>query len=192
MKLKNILDEMAYKANSLRSVADKFAEMNYHKWKMFPHVGDIEEYAVRSDGKYYTLWDGEVPVLYVKTLPMIHIECLEVDDIWIKSEYTGKKLLSKMLWFLKSREQYSRLCLGDVHSDDTVSILKKGGLSKFKKFWMDSVSGELINFDPNDIDRYYNNSSRWKLVLENVDDYSEFPRYTNGDWIKESYDWQIE
>jgi len=185
------LHEMAIKSGDLRKLADEFATKNVEKWKQFPHIADIDSFKVRRSENHYVLFDDDVCIAHFQ-VDENGPSSVIVDGVWVKLEYSGKKIFSKFLWFLKSREHYSKIVLGDVHSIETYNLLKSGGLSRFKKSW-ENKNSEKINFDTNSIDDFYGNS-KWKLVLECSDDsFDDFPRFTEQKhWIKEAYDWQIE
>lgn len=94
---------------------------------------------------------------------------------------------------MKSREGYDKILLGDVHSEETMHLLKSGGLSKFEKYWWNTSTAKREDFDLTNTLKYYR-TDNWKLVLENKrSDFANFPRFTTGNqWIKEDYSWQIE
>ena len=212
MKLSE-LKEMAHRSGDLKSTADAFAAKSEPLLKDSKHVGDIEEYVVRSDGEFYSVWTSSIPkstftepgesldnydemVAMVKVVKTTH-DYVIVDALWTKREFRGKKIMAKLLWFLKSRENYSKMLIGIHHSDDTYNILKSGGLSKFKhRYWFDPKSGSTEEFDPSTIDNFYSSEkSKWSLMLEERDDgLTSMPHFNTMEagFSTQAYEWQIE
>jgi hypothetical protein len=204
MKLQDLL-EMPISGGDLRQSADKFAANMIHKFQDVKPIADIEEFTVKQlqagNGFHYALFSGDEMVLlaFVKPLdkmmyPVLKMtgEAAEVDDVWVAKHFEGKRLYSKFLWFLKSREGYHNLIMGKVQSDDTIKFLKAGGLSKFNKTWQNTATGSVKVFDTAKMDDYYK-TQNWRLVLENDStEFDDYNRFNEGRWIQESYDWQIE
>lgn len=193
MKIRDIY-EMAIKSGNLRKLADTFASSHKHEWLSYPHIADIDEMQVlRYENHYVLLKDGAL-IAHFQIDPVPHDNSAAiVDGVWIAEHAAGQKIFSRFLWFLKSREHRSKLIFGDVHSSETYDLLKAGGLSRFKKSWEDNSTGSKIDFDPSTMDEFYTRS-KWKLVFECYDDsFDDFPRFTlDENWIKETYEWQIE
>lgn len=203
MKLQNLL-EMPLKGGDLRPAADMFAASAALKFQDVEPTADIEEFKVKmvqsGNAFNYALFTGNDMVLFASVKPLhrmmypllkIAEKAAEIDDVWVAKEFEGKRLYSKFLWFLKSREGYHRLMMGKVQSDDTVAFLKAGGLSKFEKTWQNTATGEVQAFEPTDMDEFYG-TSNWRLVLESTStEFDDYNRFNEGRWIQESYDWQI-
>ena len=204
MKLNQIM-EMPIQGGQLRSQADSFASMIEPKFTEVEPIADIDNMSVKKiaagNGFHYALFSGSEMVLvaFVKptdknmypVLKSSAQKMAEVDDVWVKKEFEGKKLYSKFLWFLKSREGYHRLMLGKVQSDDTINFLKAGGLSKFDKTWQNTATGGVEKFDSSEMDKFYK-TQNWRLVLESDStEFDDYNRFNTGRWIQESYDWQI-
>lgn len=193
MKLSE-LKEMAYRVGNLSSDADKFALKSEFLLKDSKYVGDIDSFKVKSDGRFFSMWNEDEMVALLK-IDIIPNNYVVVDDLWVKESFRGKKLLAKLLWFLKSRENHPKILLGRCHSDDTYSLLKAGGLSKFKRYWFDPISGSTEEFNTDTVDSFYSNSKKkWSLMLEHQDDvFIDMPRFNTLDagYISQSYDWQI-
>jgi hypothetical protein len=186
------LKEMAVKSGNLRKLADSFADANKDEWAKYPHVADIDDMQVTHSANHYVLFKDGAPVAHFQ-VDVLTKDSAVVDGVWVASEMSGKKVFSRFLWFLKTREHYSVIQFGDVHSQETHQLLAAGGLSRFQKCWKNSSTGEVVQFNAETIDDFYK-SSKWKLVLESNDDsFDDFPRFTKGEnWIKEAYEWQVE
>lgn len=196
------LNEMPIKAVNLRSDADKYAQSlaNYYasNKNKFTHVGDIEEFKVLRDLYFWFVIDSTDSMVLTAKVSKIPPEGAVIDDVWVDSTQSGKKLFSKFLWFLVSREGIKPLFFGNVHSEETYDLLKLGGFSKFKKTWVNDFEGSAIPFDVNDIDKFYL-SSRWKLKLESTEQLEELIREVKStkfnqigeSWIRLCYDWQL-
>lgn len=191
MKLQQLF-EMPIMAKNLRSEADSFAERNKDSWSKLPHTADIDNFKIKSKGRKFSLWDNDICVAFfdVDKIPNHYVI---VDDVWVSKEYSNKKIFSKFLWFLKSRLNEPKIIFGKVHSEETVNLLRHGGLSKFKKSWINLKTDELKEFSKDEIDEFYSNPN-WSLMLENYsEEFHDFPKFsTDESWIKESYDWQIQ
>lgn len=185
MSLKNIFYEMAIRGGNFEMPAAKFAADHEEKWKKSDVIANLDDMDVRKSGDFYNLWSGDELVFFSKVTKKDdgHV----VDDVYIAPKFRGKQIFSKMLLFFKTREHMNRLIFGDVHSDDTVSLLKSGGFKLFKKYWVNK-QGEVKDFSPATVDDFYK-TGNWKLVLENFDDsFDDYPRFSGGGYIKESYD----
>ena len=201
--------EMAIKGGNFRPIADKYAS-EYSKFfnehpDMFKHIGDIEMFRVMKYDEKIFLFDEDRMIFICSVLFFPYEDDARVvDSIWLDSSYEGKRIFSKVLWFLRAHEGIKKLVLGDHHSKDTYNLLKAGGLSKFSKVWFNSNTQKKEKFSTDNIDDFYSgHSSEWKLILESN---------SNGDMVIEemkgyrfsfitdlslgftraSYDWQIE
>lgn len=188
MRINDITNEMTGRAGDLSAVAQKYVDANIESWKNDPLVANIDEFDVKHENNVYTVWDNDILVatttLSDDTIPV-------VDQVWVNPKYRGQKVLSKLLWFYKTREGHNQLLIGAVHSKEMQEILA-GGLSRMKKYWY--KDGVIEPFDPNDEEKYsWGGKTGWSVMLENTYDYTDFPRWTTyKDFIRESYDWQIE
>jgi hypothetical protein len=199
------LSEMPLKALNLRAEADSFADkfkkyfdLNKNK---FHHVGDIDHFAVMSNGLFLVLvHDGaNIAIMKIDKLPD---RSAVIDDVWVHKDFSGKKLFSKLLWFLVSRQQLSPLIFGNVHSEETYNLIKSGAFSKFKKTWIHSLDDKEEPFSSSTVDDYYG-SPKWKLKLEPTEFVNEmiaelkdsvfsFSSNDKSGYIRSSYDWQLD
>ena len=155
------------------------------------HIGDIDDFKVLKYYTMYSVWDdGKL----IACTSLSEDEIPVVDTVWVDKNRRGEKLLSKLLWFYKSRLGHSKLLLGDTHSMNMQEIVH-GGLRRFAKSWYNIDTGEKIKLDPSDLDKYYDEHfpTKWRVMLENSGDFSAWPKFNTGtDFIRENYDWQIE
>lgn len=197
MKIKDLF-EQPIMGGELRDAANKWAKTIQKQFEdepeSFQYTADIDEFKVLKRNNFYCLLDHQI-IAIMKVIPSQRI--CEVDDVWVDETYVGKKIFSKMLWFLKSREGFDTIIFGSIHSSETIAAIRNGGFSKFRKSWINPFTSEKKDFDPADMDSYYN-TSRWKFVLESTEELDDLvdlvkdARFSNGEsWIKESYDWQI-
>ena len=185
MSLKKIFNEMALRGGNFETQAAKFAADHEEKWKKSDIVANLDDMDVRKSGDFYNLWSGDELVFFSKVTKKD--DGYVVDDVYIAPKFRGKQIFSKMLLFFKTREHMNKLVFGDVHSDDTVGLLKSGGFKLFKKYWVNK-HGEIKDFSPVTVDDFYK-AGNWKLVLENFDDsFDDYPRFSGHGYIKESYD----
>lgn len=203
------LKEMAIRGGNFRPIADKFAtdyKKFYQKHKAeFKHIGDVEIYPCYKHGSSYFLFDDS-EIIFICSAEKSFIEdgALLIDSVWLDSKYEGKKIYSKLLWFLRSREGVKKLILGNQHSEDTYNLLKAGGLSAFNKTWINTLTDEREPFDKDTIDKYYAGSNaNWKLMLESNSKGDELTEEVKNDrfsyvtdlkygYVKSVYDWQIQ
>ena len=181
------------RGGNFSSIAERYGKEHQASWKTEgKHIGDIDNYQVKQYEHFYSLWDKDLLIGFNSLTKDKSDAPIVVDIVLINPDYKGKKLFSKMLWFYKTRLGHSKLMLGDIHSLAMQEVVKSG-LSRFKKSWLKNETSEP--FDIKTLDKYYDHSKStgWQLVLENDGDFSNWPKFTDGkDYIKESYDWQIE
>lgn len=192
MKVNDIVTEMTMRAGNLDKRATDFADTNAQRWYQGKHVGDIDSFVVKKDGIYFSVWDGDTLIAFSSVSTQNPVV---VDDVWVNGEYRGQKILSKLLWFYKSRLGHDKLILGDVHSKDTTDIIIGGGLSRFTKLWINIRTNQTEPYDPATVDSFYSwvGPTPWRLMLENDGDFTDWPVFNTGPgYIKQSYDWQIE
>lgn len=184
---------MTMRGGNFSSIAERYGKEHQISWRTEgKHIGDIDNYQVKQYEHFYSLWDKDLLIGFNSLTKDKSDAPIVVDIVWINPDYQGKKIFSKMLWFYKTRLGHSKLMLGDIHSLAMQEVVKSG-LSRFKKSWLKNKTSEP--FDIKTLDKYYDHSKStgWQLVLENDGDFSNWPKFTDGkDYIKESYDWQIE
>lgn len=188
MKLED-LKEMTMRAGNLDRLATAYVNLHKNDWKMGEHVGDIEQFSVIKFNEFFSVWLNDEIISSLKTIPTGDL--IEVRNIWTSKKFRGQKILSKLLWFLKTRMGYSKLLLGDVHSQDTQAIVK-GGLSRFEKSWYKDGKKEKFSLDTLDKFYSYGKSTGWRILLENDGDFSSWPKFTGSDWVRDNYEWQVE
>lgn len=188
-----ITQEMTMRMGSLDNIATSFVNKNKQRWfDSGKHIGDIDEFTVKSLNGMYSMWDA-ARIVACSSLDIVPNNHAIVDQVWVDPEYRGKKLFSKLLWFFKTRMNCPKLLIGDIHSSDMQQVI--AGLSRFKKSWINISTGEVKEFSPETADEFssWGGKTKWRLMLENEYDFSDFPRFTTGNnFIKEAYDWQIE
>jgi len=189
------LDEMTMRAGRLNDrVAQQIVDANKDTWYQSARIGEIAQYDLRLSDKMYSLWDGDQYVASARLEDSDRMGMSEVNLLHVDAKYREQKILSRLLWNFKSRQNRKQLVLNQIHSDDLYSIIVGGGLSRFEKFWIDQ-SGQTKPFDNNTINQFYSHGgpTGWRLVLENSYDLSFFPKFSPGtNWLLEDYSWQIE
>lgn len=195
MKIKEIFETQRISDPSLSGSA--FAEKHGLKWLTHGQdVADIEDYRLKQFNNYYSLWDDGILVGFLRSDSINPNKDPDypdylIEDIYITPEYRNQRILSKMLWCLKTRFGHDSMILGEKHSDKMQEVTT--GLSKFKKYWFNIDTGERQEFGtPGD---YYSDTGKtnWRLVLENTADYAGFPRFNDGSsYIREGYEHWID
>jgi hypothetical protein len=173
MKLKE-LTEMSIRGGNLTAQSDVWAakrESELLSNANNEQIGKIDSFVVKQHLFTVSVWDGN-QMIGIATIDNIPNQYCLIDNLWVISSLRGKKLLSKLLLFLKIDRGYNKLALADVHSDDTYDLLKAGGLKSFKKHW-ENRQGKIEEFSVDTIDDFYG-AGWWKLVLENTEDFSGF------------------
>ena len=193
MKSIDFVDEMTMRGGNFEKAALSFVNANKDYWfQNGKHIGDIDQFTVKKLLTMYSIWNKD-EVVACASLDIVPDQYAVVDAVWVSSAYRGQKIFSKLLWFFKTRERQTKLVLGDVHSKDMQEVTK--GLTRFRKLWIDK-EGKTAEYSPETVDKFYSwgGKTGWRLMLENTGDFTDWPRYTTGtsEWIKESYDWQIE
>lgn len=188
------LAEMAYRGGNLTKIADEYAKKQEINQKDAKHIGDIDSFLVKKKGLIYSVWKDE-ELIALASLDSIPNSYAIVDDLWVKEEFRGQKILAKLLWFFKSRENHKKILLGKLHSDDTVDLLKANGLSLFKRYWYNTLTGDTEEFNKLTVDDFYKSDKKsWSLMLEhNGDDFLNMPHFNTleAGYISQAYDWQI-
>lgn len=178
---------MTMRGPNLSIRAQKFIDKNKQYWlENGKYIADIEDFKVLQNGTHYSLWDNDI-LVSVASLSNNN----EVDDVWVNSDYRGKKIFSMMLWFFKTRLNRNQLILGAVHSKDMQEVVK--GLSRFDKKWYNIDTKETKPFDIDTLDDYYSylEPTPWRLMLENTGKFN-WPMFNNNGFVKESYESYID
>ena len=178
------ISEMTMRGPDLSKQAEQFVQNNKDQWyKNGKHVADIEDFKVLHDGSnYYSLWDDTA---FVACCSLTDENT--VDNVYVSPDYRGKKILSMLLWFFKTRLNRSPLILGSVHSKDMQEVIK--GLSRFNKYWHNVNTGENAPFSIDTLGKFYSyvEVTPWRLVLENDGEFN-WPMYNGGGFVKEAYE----
>lgn len=180
----NEISEMTMRGPDLSNVAQQFVDANKERWyKNGKYIADIENYKVRQDGIYYSLWDDTT---LVAVCSLSNAEN-KVDDVYVNPDYRGKKIFSMMLWFFKTRLNRSPLMLGDIHSKMMQEVVR--GMSRFNKYWFNIRTNEKAPFNVDTVDDFYSytQSTSWRLMLENDGDFN-WPMFNQGGFMKEAYE----
>ena len=182
------ISEMTMRGGDFSEPAAKFAAAKKDEWKQNgKHVGDIENYNVLQDGYFFSVWDGNELAAFTSLTG--YAETNTIDDVWVNPAYRGQKLLSKLIWFYKTRLNRNNLILGKVHSTIMQEVVK--GLSRFKKQWYNLKTKEKKPFSIDTLDDFYSHlhSTPWRLMLENSGDFSDWPKFTEGkSFVLEAYE----
>ena len=184
MKIK----EMTMKGPNLSVASQNFVDKYKLHWlTQGQYIADIEEFKVLQDGVFYSLWDNNTLVAIASLTDNTN----EVDNVWVNSDYRGRKIFSMMLWFFKTRLNRTQLLLGAVHSKDMQEVVK--GLSKFDKKWYNIDTNEIKPFDIDTLDDYYSylGPTSWRLMLENTNHFN-WPMFNHAGFVKESYELYID
>lgn len=163
MRFKQFLSEMAFRAGNLDSEAGKHAKNNVEDWKKSPVIAKVGSLEIKKLSQYYSLWDDGKFVLNVRTKELDD-GIFEIDDVYSDSSVRSKGYASKFLDLLFSELGAKAVLLGNKHSDDTYNLLKIGGFSKYKKKWHNVRTGQDVEFDKDDMDKYYG-TPVWLLYL---------------------------
>lgn len=206
--MKNILKElltsikeMTMRGGNLDNLSqeyvDHFKDIWYKDGKYTADIGDLK---VRKYNYDYSLWKDDTLVASIMVTPAHSNSDLkklpnyawEINRAWVNSKFRNQKLFSKMLWFLKTRENYKMMVLSDVHSEIMQEILKT--LVRFEKYWYNVDTGEKDEFNKETTDNYYGiaDKTNWRVVLEGSGNFSDWPRFRERkDFVKEDYNWVL-
>lgn len=176
MKLSD-LKEMTVKTSDTSYWSSKFFNSEFKNIDEYEYTADIEHIKVfkkdhGKNGIIYLLTLDDEPVGFYQVLVLDQNKC-ELSVAYLDEKFRKQKITQKFLFFLKSREHYSFIRLGDYHSPGTVELVKS--LPKmFDVYWV--KDNERIEYDEKEIDNFYSKKipTGWHIVLEN------FGTYTNG------------
>ena len=181
MRASEIIGEMTMKTGSYEGLV-KYAPAFQKLIATGSHVGDIEQYKVyrdKDDLKNFAVFDGN----YL-------IEFFQIDEksilqaIYVYPRYRKQGLMSVTLFFLKNAMGFSKIILGDYHSNDTYEAVKRI-YKRFQTHW--EKDGQRVKYDPETVDQFYSleKPTGWRLVLENdgiFEDMQYFEPMKLGTW----------
>lgn len=156
------------RVGNLANLADQDAARHQATWRRHDHVGDMEDLTVRCSNEQYSVWDEETLIAAAR---LTKGDPALVRNIWVSSAYRNQRILSKLLWYFKTRELQHRMILGPLHSRDTQLVVSKG-LKSFTKSWFNLKTGEVVPLTPDTIDikntKFYSHSgeTEWRVLLE--------------------------
>ena len=187
----NLITEMTMRGGNFDISATEYSKSFLKHLDKFTYIADIEDFKVlkwqylKSDTFFLLIKDDQVisscKVLdYLDGIKMIR-------NIWTDRNYRGNGILSKLLWFFKTRLNYSRMVLGDLHSEDTQKVVKNG-LSKFKKSWY--KNGKQEPFSADTLNNFYSDSKAtgWLVMLENDGQFENWPMFKGTDFCRDNYE----
>jgi hypothetical protein len=188
MKISEITNEMTMRGPNLDKYASNFVQSNKATWiNQGQHIADIEDYRVLKYKNYYSLWDNDEFVSVCSLSDSDNV----VDDVFISPQYRGRKILSMMLWFFKTRLNKSPLLIGKVHSKDMQEVVN--GLSRFNKLWFNVNTHERKPFSTETTDQFYSylQPTDWRLMLENSGNFG-WSLFKDGHFVTEAYEPYVE
>lgn len=192
------LTELTMRVGDLSASADERSTLDKETWRLHPKIADMEEFIIRNEGQQYTVWLKDE---LVGAASMKRGDPAEVTKIWVSSQFRGKRVLSKLLWFFKTREMQSKLILGPMHSKDTFEVVSKG-LKSFTKNWFNIKTKEVIELtldtlDPKNKTHYsFAGPTDWRIMLEAELFEEQWSFFKSSDFIKDAYgafvdDWVV-
>ena len=176
MKMQD-LSEMTLKAGDLSNSLNLIFQRIKREHDNFEHIGDIGNIKVLQNENFYLL-EVDEPIGFFEVLS-INDSRLEIRNAFIDQSQRGNNLFEKFVWFLKRILHFKEIQLGDIHSQDTVALLKKLSL-RFDISW--EKGSEKEKYSPEKADNFYSvkKPTGWKIVLENDGDFSSWPRFNKG------------
>lgn len=166
------LTEMTMRVSSyeeLGAYIDQFADINVTG----EFAGDLQHYQVykRARDKFtdYAVFDKESIIAFFV------LEQNELLNAYVKPEHRKQGVFSMFLFFLKRNEGFTKIIIGDLHSEATVEAIKHIAI-RFHVYW---TNGEIkVPYDPAKIDDFYSHlePTEWQIVLENNGDFSRWPK----------------
>lgn len=146
----------------------------------FNHDGDIEDVEI-----WKSLVHKDVFIFVIDNKP-IGWFCIQKEDfgwemtaIYVDDSYKGLKLFEKTIWYAKIHLKKFPLFLGKVHSEATVSIVKKlSSAGRMNISWFDIKSGKKTSFKDNpELGYDKETTTSIRVMLENDRSYEEWPRF---------------
>lgn len=186
MKICEILREMTMKHGTMENQLSIYFKSIIKDEKNYKHVGDIEQIKVLKNNDIYLLITDDKPIAFFQVTNSNNVADLQ--NAYTIPELRKTGIFTKFIWFLKRNEGYNQIRFGDVHSEDTIEVIK--AISKrFDTYWQNG-KGEKIPYDVNTIDQFYSKKhpTDWKIILENNYDFSDWPKFYEVPNIKCIYE----
>lgn len=176
MKLSD-LKEMAIKGPSMENL-DLFFRTEFKNINEYDYTADIELKTHKDVDilKVYKKDYGTKGIIYLLRFNDENVGFYQVMEksskfcqlltAYLDKNFRRQKITQRFLIFLKTREGYSSIELGDIHSPDTIELIKSLP-QMFNVYWV--KDGEKIEYNKNEIDKYYSKTydTEWQIVLEN-------------------------
>jgi GNAT superfamily N-acetyltransferase len=147
-------------------------------------VGEIEDYKIfkaNDDyGRYAAFLDNDVAAFW-----QISSEG-ELAGVYVHPDHRRKGLFSAILFFLKRNEGFSKIILGDHHSNDTYNAVQRIYKRFTKVYWQ--RGDQTVPYDPFTVDDFYSltGPTGWQIVLEhsssNLNECKRFDPLDLGTW----------
>lgn len=92
----------------------------------YKHIGDIEFIEVLHKDNIYLLLSKDIGVGYFNVIvdKSDNKKCL-IEVAFLDKSFRGKDIFEKFILFLKIHEKFSKIVIGDVHSANMISTIKK-------------------------------------------------------------------
>ena len=181
MKFDELVTAEAMHGGNMSTKADQYASHNMQSWKdNGTNIADMDNYSVIHYNGTYSIWDKDVVIACAT------IDSDTVENVWVKEDYRGQKLFSKLLWFFFTRLNYDKLFIGNtIHSTAMQEVLST---IRMPKFWVNTVTSEVDKYDPTYTEKYYQFPwTDWKLLIDNTQGFKDWPMRNGNGFVTEGY-----
>jgi predicted acetyltransferase len=179
MKLNNIIEMTQTFGKTGEHIINAMNSI-YDNRKSYDHIGDINQAQVLYKNNIYLIILNNEPIGFFQVFNKN--DTALVSNMFIIQKHRKKGWMSMFLFFLKQNESYSKIQLGDRHSEDTIKAIKR--ISKrFNIYW--EKNGKREPYDIKTIDKYYSliKPTGWNIILENDGDFKDYPKFWNHNSI---------
>lgn len=182
MKVYEIIDEMTMQSGKY-NFQNYFPQFDFSQIK---YIGDADEYKVFESTinghDYYILSDDSKKQAIVgefKDTTFSGSQVSEFLKVQVYPGYEGKRLLEKLLWFLKSQHQKTILIGSHISKQMKDSLIRLNNTKRFNIMWKKD-DGETASFDNNTIDKFTSlmKPTEWRILIERCD--SGIEKFFNG------------
>jgi hypothetical protein len=189
MKVNDVTETMKTGSSEkdLEQIFDHLVKTHYHDAK---HIGDMGFIKVcyvslkKTTNLYFFARDDK-PIGFANTVSVD--DGVTFENVFVEKGERNRKILSSFILFLKRIEKVRRVHFGKYHSPDMVDVIKRLS-NRYHLQWLNTDTGEVIDYNPDVDGPYYNLSSptEWEVILEKYDMSSKWERYMDLDNPKQT------
>lgn len=170
----------------LEQIFNHLVKTHYHNAKHIGDMGFIKVFSLSLENtNLYFFSRDDKPVGFANTVPVDNGVTFE--NVFVIKNERNRKVLSSFILFLKRVEKVHRVHFGKYHSPEMVDVIKRLSV-RYHLQWLNTDTGELVDYQPCDDEPYYNMSSatEWEIIFEKYDMNVNWERYMDIDNPKQT------